>query len=66
MGFGVYTDSKWQPSSWEEAGEKNMKLSRFFMSQKKYMCEKDEAWDYGTYGEMQELRTPAVKSFHRN
>lgn len=50
----------------EEAGDKNMKLSRFFMSQRKYMCEKDEAWEYGTYGEMQELRTYAVKSFHRN
>lgn len=35
------------PLGREEVGEKNMKLSRFFMSQRKYMCEKDEAQEYG-------------------
>lgn len=54
------TESSSLPLGREEAGEKNMKPSRFFMSQRKYMCE------YGAYGEMQKLRTSAVKSFRRS
>lgn len=64
MGFGAQIESVSLPLGREDAGEKNVKLSRFFMSQRKYTCEKDEAQEYGTYREMQELRTSAVKYFH--